>query len=369
MSEHHEQLARRYERLLALFPAAHRHEYEDEMIGVLMAGAKPQQRFPGLRETANLVRCAAWMRLGGRGASVADGRWAPAAAVFGLVASFMMLTYQLGRAGSALASFWRFDDVFPWLPGRLWLPLAGWSLAVVFAFTGFRLVAAAGAWTAVLAEVVTAVRDYPSYPTGILQSWWMLALGVSAALALTARGRTRPQAGLGARRTVVLAVAFAVLAVLPTVEVMLAVVTRNPDGTIDSTGALGGYNTSGGFGYYYISGIISSVLGPILVLLVLYCLVRTAAPVRRRLLAMFAPALALQVLVPVAFNGFIVSTQRFDPPVLLVPGQWVLLIVLPMVLFVAGALLVERGERHAYLIALGRSAEREARLKRATALS
>ncbi|MEU7819309.1 hypothetical protein [Catellatospora sp. NPDC049133] len=67
-------LERRYEQLLALFPAGHRQEYEDEMIGVLMAGSKPQQRFPGLRETANLVRCAVWMRLGGRGAGAADAR-------------------------------------------------------------------------------------------------------------------------------------------------------------------------------------------------------------------------------------------------------------------------------------------------------
>jgi hypothetical protein len=78
-----ERLERRYERLLALFPAAYRREYEDEMLGVLMAAAKPQQRCPGLRETANLVRCAVWMRLSGRGTGSADARWAqpgPAAA-------------------------------------------------------------------------------------------------------------------------------------------------------------------------------------------------------------------------------------------------------------------------------------------------
>lgn len=369
MSEHGAKLERRYEHLLALFPAAHRHEYEDEMIGVLMAGAKPHQRFPGLRETANLVRCAAWMRLGGRGAGAADGRWAPAIAVFALVASFMMFTFHAGVVGSGLAAPWRFDSGVSQPPLSMWLPLAGWTVAVVLAYTRFRLVAAAAAWAAVLCGIAPALRDYPTWPSGLVESWWMLALGVGAALALTTRNRIRPQEGLGKRRTVAVSLAFAALAALPTVEVLLAEVTRTPDGTVDSVGAFGGFNTSGGFGGFYVSGIIATVFGPIFVLVILFCLLRTAAPVRRRLLVLFTPALALNLLVPLVFHGFIVSTQRFDPPVLLEPAQWVFLAAFPVVLLLAGAALVERGERRSYLIELGRAAEREARLRQAAAPS
>ncbi|WP_155371272.1 hypothetical protein [Catellatospora vulcania] len=369
MSEPDEKLARRYERLLALFPAAHRHEYEDEMIGVLMAGAKPQQRYPGLRETANLVRCAAWMRLGGRGGGAAGSRWAPATAVFALVASFMMFTFHAGALASRLIWIWRYEGLLIPLPVTAWLPLAGWTVAVVFAYTGFRLVAAVGAWTAALCELARVLLDYSTGPTGLVLFWWMIVLGISAALALTARGRTRPQVGLGDRRTVIVTLAFAALAVLPIVEVMLSVVTRTPGGAIDGISAFGGYSTSGGFGGYYLSGIISEVSGPILVLVILVCLLRTASPVRRRLVAMFTPALTLYLLVPTLFNGFIMSTQRFNPPVLLEPVQWVFLVGFPVLLFLSGAALVERGERHAYLIGLGRAAEREARLKRAAAPS
>lgn len=369
MSERDAKLERRYERLLALFPAAHRQEYEDEMIGVLMARAKPQQRFPGLRETANLVRCAAWMRLGGRGAGAADGRWAPATAVFALVASFMMFTFYAGVVGSGLASPWRFDRGAAYVPLSMWLPLVGWAVAVVLAFTRFRLVAAAAAWAAALCGIAPVLRDYPMWPTALVEHWWMFVLGIGAALALTTRNRTGPRQGLGTRRTIAVLVAFAVLAALPTVEVLLAEITRRPDGTIDSVGAFGGYNTSGGFGGYYVSGIISSIVGPVFVLVVLGCLLSTAAPVRRRLLVLFAPALVLNMLLPVVFNGFIMSSQRFDPPVLLEPGQWVFLAAFPVLLFLAGAVLVERGERHAYLIGLGRAAEREARVKRTTAPS
>ncbi|WP_144120665.1 hypothetical protein [Catellatospora sichuanensis] len=368
MTGHDPRLERRYERLLALFPVAHRREYEDEMMGVLMAGSAPQQRYPGLRETANLVRCAVWLRVGGRGAGSTDRHWAPAAAVFGLVVCFMLLTYRLGVVGAEVLGGWRVDGRLLILPGQWWFAMAGWTVAVAFAFTRFRLVAAAGAWAAGLSEVAVEVVDYPTWPSHLVEVWWMLVLSGGAALALTARGRARPQGALGVRRAVVMSSAFAVLAILPSVDAMLAVVTRFGDGGY-SIGALGGYNAPGWLGGHHVSGVITLVPGMICALVILYCLLRASAPVCRRLVAMFAPALALYVVVPPVFNGFLVSTQRFDPPVLLVPGQWVFLIAFPLALFIAGALLVARGERHAYLIELGRTAEREARLKQAAATS
>ncbi|GIF98668.1 hypothetical protein [Catellatospora citrea] len=368
MSAHDEQLERRYERLLALFPAGHRREYEDEMMGVLMAGAKPRQRYPGLREAVNLVRCAVWLRLGGRGAGSPDRRWASAAAAFGLVACLMLLTSRLGVVGAEVLGAWRIDGRLLIVPGQWWFAMAGWTVAVAFAFTRFRVVAAAGAWVAALSEVAVEVIDYPTWPSHLVEVWWLLVLSIGAALALTVRGRTRPQEALGVRRAVVMSSAFAVLAVLPAVDASLAVVTRYGDGGF-SIGALGGYNAPGWLGGHQVTGVITLVPGMICALVVLFCLLRAGAPVRRRVMAMSAPALALYVVVPSLFNGFLVSTQRFHPPVLLVPGQWVFLIVFPLVLFAVGALLVERGERHAYLIALGRSAEREARLKRAAAPS
>jgi cytochrome c-type biogenesis protein CcmH/NrfF len=79
---------------------------------------------------------------------------------------------------------------------------------------------------------------------------------------------------------------------------------------------------------------------------------------------MAAPAPLMLLIVPPVFHGFLVSTVRFDPPVLLQPGQWVFLVALPVVAFLVAALLVERAERRAHLIGLGRAAERQARLDR-----
>jgi hypothetical protein len=58
------ELERRYRRLLACYPRAFRHEHEQEIVAVLMAGAAEDQQRPGLGEAANLVKHALWMRLG-----------------------------------------------------------------------------------------------------------------------------------------------------------------------------------------------------------------------------------------------------------------------------------------------------------------
>ena len=56
-------LERRYRRLLAWYPKAFRREHEDEMLVVLMAGARNGRRRPGLADSADLIRNATWMRV------------------------------------------------------------------------------------------------------------------------------------------------------------------------------------------------------------------------------------------------------------------------------------------------------------------
>ena len=56
-------LERRYRRLLALYPKAFRREREQEILSVLMAGARAGEQWPRLAETTDLVRHAIPMRL------------------------------------------------------------------------------------------------------------------------------------------------------------------------------------------------------------------------------------------------------------------------------------------------------------------
>jgi hypothetical protein len=56
-------LLRRYRRLLAIYPRRFRREHGREMESVLMTGAAPGQRRPGLAESSDLVGHGLWMRL------------------------------------------------------------------------------------------------------------------------------------------------------------------------------------------------------------------------------------------------------------------------------------------------------------------
>ena len=56
-------LERSYRRLLAWYPRAFRQEKGQEILAVLLAGARDGQRRPGLAESADLIRSGLWMRL------------------------------------------------------------------------------------------------------------------------------------------------------------------------------------------------------------------------------------------------------------------------------------------------------------------
>jgi hypothetical protein len=81
--------------LLAWYPRSFRREQEDEMLAVLMAGARPGQRRPGLLETADLLRSALGMRLLVAMTSLRPGRrnqrWTDALALFSLAAPVFLV--------------------------------------------------------------------------------------------------------------------------------------------------------------------------------------------------------------------------------------------------------------------------------------
>jgi hypothetical protein len=58
-----EHLERAYRRLLAWYPWEFRRENEQELLAVLMAGARDGQRRPGLAGSADLIRSGLWLRL------------------------------------------------------------------------------------------------------------------------------------------------------------------------------------------------------------------------------------------------------------------------------------------------------------------
>jgi hypothetical protein len=83
-----------------------------------------------------------------------------------------------------------------------------------------------------------------------------------------------------------------------------------------------------------------------------------ALPVRRWVLALLAPTVAVIVLVSTTFQGFVDSSPRFSPPVFLVTGQWLMLTLTPLLTFALAAALVHRRENRLELLELGRMARR-----------
>jgi hypothetical protein len=87
-------LERRYRRLLAWFPAEHRHVYGEEMVGVLLASAPDGQRRPGPGEVIDLAagglraRLQSFLRAGRL-----DHDWRDALAVFSVAAPVLLLVY------------------------------------------------------------------------------------------------------------------------------------------------------------------------------------------------------------------------------------------------------------------------------------
>jgi hypothetical protein len=147
-------LERRYRRLLRCYPPGHREVHREEMLGVLLATARPGQRAPGGGQTVNLVACGLAIRARRALSSLADETWQDALAVVSLIAPVLMLIVAvLDFAGEArqvmvehhaypaAGPFWP-----PWLVPFLGGPatvMIGWLAVVLLGLTGRRRAAAA----------------------------------------------------------------------------------------------------------------------------------------------------------------------------------------------------------------------------------
>jgi hypothetical protein len=82
---------RGYRRLLAVYPQSFRREQEEELLGVLMAGASPGQRRPGLAEAADVIRSGLGMRLRRAGRPAGSRAWTDALMPVSLAAPLLVV--------------------------------------------------------------------------------------------------------------------------------------------------------------------------------------------------------------------------------------------------------------------------------------
>ncbi|MFG1656439.1 hypothetical protein ACGFIY_07920 [Micromonospora chersina] len=350
------ELERRYRRLLAVHPWEHRRTYEEEMIAVLLADARPGQTRPGFRDTVDLVGAGlrARLRVGARGFT--EPAWADAAAVTGVLVALVLCA----AAGRNLLDQLLVDPSLP-PPVRPagpdlvdWLRVAGWAAVAVTALAGLPRVAAALAWAGVAGWAVLVGPGVVDQPTYVVDTLPQFALAVVAAAALTVPAPPRrAPAVLGPRR-------LAALVAGPVVAVALLELNRVTRPSFDPMVGSMVYHSFHGLEarselgiWLYLAGFAAAALA------VLVAVATLTAPVRRRIAVLLAPVAALALVIDTALAGWSVSTMHMGHTIPLVPAQWLMLVLVPPVAFLAGVLLVRRREETLRMVALGRAADRE----------
>ncbi|GIH04047.1 hypothetical protein Rhe02_21140 [Rhizocola hellebori] len=362
-------LEHRYRRIISLYPVQHRQRFGDEILDTLMQGSVPQQRFPRARELADLLWNAARLRLTRRGLpSVHDSRWADAAAIGGpLAAAFLAAYYALAQIAVWMPIL-GFAQPFS-APWKAMAAFGWWLLTVVLAAAGARLVAAAMAWLGALGPLAYSAWRYASDATVFARHWPFVVLALTAALCLTVRFPKRHAIQLmGGRFAVLLTAAFVLVWTSPALQLPLI---RGAGSDYPAEAWNGLYPRF--LGYHLLGAIpLSAVL--LLTVTLLWLLLKHDGGLRRRLLAIAAPAVVLSAVVNFGYEQLVMTSSHIlapnfstqiavhlpvkytsPAPVAMSAGQWTFVLLLPPIVFVAALILVRRGDRRQELIELGKA--------------
>jgi hypothetical protein len=187
-------LERRYRRLLACHPRFFRCDSEDEILAVLMACARPGQRWPGLAECADLLASAIRMRLGpGRSnpprtvtSAIRLMRAGAATEIAGLLialatASSVSSALTRHHAGF-LAAHWHvlllFIELGVPVPAGLWLWLA-WANGRGHQWARSAFAAVFGLYTlVVLSKLAAGALTYAPADLLVVGVQWLIGLAV-----------------------------------------------------------------------------------------------------------------------------------------------------------------------------------------------
>jgi hypothetical protein len=234
----------RYRRLLRCYPIEHRCDHEDEMIGVLLAEARPRQSWPDPRVSFDLLRGALLIRLRHVSGAFSAQRWRDAFALMSFIAPVMLLALSLrylvhavdfvvilstaGPVVPGTSATWWEEAVVPIVEmGSLWM---AWGIVALLALLGARRVATAGLFILPVILLGLALFDVHFFRWGAAASDLPVILGLLTGVALrVSAGAEHGRKLLGLRGRLLLAV----------MAVALAAVTLNPPALSFSTGIVG----------------------------------------------------------------------------------------------------------------------------------
>jgi hypothetical protein len=203
----------RYRRWLRWYPAEHRRAHEDEMLGVLLAAAGPNQTRPAVRDVVDLVRGGLGIRIRRAPEALTRGGWREAAALLGVIAPLLLLAGTARYAVRAILLLPDASDAAA--PGSSWWIIyhsapahLAWGIVAVVALCGATRVTSVAVLAAVVVNVaVFAAND--DYVGAGAAAPLMLGLITAGAL-LAGPGAARGRQLLGRRALIGIAVFLAV---------------------------------------------------------------------------------------------------------------------------------------------------------------
>ncbi len=224
-------LERGYRRLLRCYPAGHRDVHGEEMLGVLLAGARPGQRRPGLPDSASLVSGAVRIRLRGTWPDSAD-RWRDTLAQTSLVLPLLIAAAALtqlalrepgGQRPALAGSLAPHLYLISW-NGPVWWPLVPLAALAVPAVLGSRqgTVAVTLLLSALCAiqlgsDVLNAHRGIEPSFIGPDAALWLAVLAIEGLALAASPGPRRGRALLGRRHYLLIIAAGVAIGAVGTV--------------------------------------------------------------------------------------------------------------------------------------------------------
>ncbi|GLW29789.1 hypothetical protein [Actinoplanes regularis] len=319
----------RYRRLLRVYPAAHRAVYEEEMLGVLMAGSAPGRRFPTPADAMDLLRSGLTARFGRVFETQRRTGWRDAAAIVALLTAVLLAAIAARRLGQGLQLMGEGDAMRALgVDGLLLLDVAArsvaWSVTAVLALLGRPRATAVMATVAGLVELAAQVGWSVRMRGAFEVPWQLTAVLTAVTCAIVAVRAHSARESLG-RRGVALAAVAAGAAVL--------------------TGRLNDLMPWWLTGEIWFDrdqsfGLPSPIVLMIGVLL-LAALWPAPAPLRRRTIALLAPVAAAAVIRASFYRNYLDTGRYIDQAVL----KTALMLAVTAAAFAVGVAVVRRRER------------------------
>ncbi|WP_433284620.1 hypothetical protein [Micromonospora sp. CA-244673] len=331
-------MERAYRLLLACYPREHRQQYADEMLGVLLDDAEPDQRRPGARDVRDLLSGALRTHVHYSAARLSDRTWRDAASALGLIAALALFAYAarlpvLHFALLATGHPGGLGDVLPW---QAWLLPVAWLVVAVLAGFGWRRSAASLAGGAAALEVARAAGEYLAYRS--VFNLWPAVLAGMAAAALAVPASRSGAAVIGRWRLGVFTGATLLSAGTPAIA---ALALPQPGSEAVRTS------------WIFTTGVdhIEALLLGAGYLVSALAVVSTPASLRRRLLTLLVPVGAVLLLTR-AGMGLLQRSVHDGISDGLHLAQWLALALAPVLAFAAAVAALHRRERPSRLLAI-----------------